>query len=346
MLPRRGVPAERPAAPRARRRLLPQLGGRPRGAAVGGHLDRVDPRPARPRSALEPAPPRLEVPAAAEELGDARRRHQRARQHPRHRRARVVLVAPEAVGRRLLVARERLGQHVDPREPLDVRHPVPPGDQHAQREAVLRRQRRAVDRVRQQRAVERDLEREAALVGLLDVALHAAVEAREEHLHRAVEQPRLAEHVAQRHAGPLGGADGLEQPRLADRPRVEPRAAVARALHRHRARDRRPGAQVLERERQRGPDAAADLQPPRVRVDTRDVVVDQQVVQAQRGDGPAQRFQRHPVVARGQLELLYGYRQGRAAYIHGRDDHRTGSAGARRMSSPSPTKRLTGSSPG
>ena len=51
-------------------------------------------------------------------------------------------------------------------------------------------------------------------------------------------------------------------------------------------------------------DRAADLEPEGRRVDERDVVVDEQVVQPDRGDRPAQRLERHRVVARGEPELV------------------------------------------
>jgi hypothetical protein len=58
--------------------------------------------------------------------------------------------------------------------------------------------------------------------------------------------------------------------------------------------------------RQRRAHVAADLQPPGPLVGLWDVEVDQQVVQAERGDVVAQRLQRHAVVAGRQLQLLHG----------------------------------------
>ena len=67
----------------------------------------------------------------------------------------------------------------DRAQPLHVRHPVPAGHDQAQRIAVLRRQRLAVHRVGEQHLVaQRIVEREAALVDMLDAALDAAVERR------------------------------------------------------------------------------------------------------------------------------------------------------------------------
>ena len=57
--------------------------------------------------------------------------------------------------------------------------PYQPGTTQPQREAVLRRQRRAVHLVGEQHLVaQRLVERQAALVVLLDAALDAAVERR------------------------------------------------------------------------------------------------------------------------------------------------------------------------
>lgn len=49
---------------------------------------------------------------------------------------------------------------------------------------------------------------------------------------------------------------------------------------------------------------AADVQAPRVRVDVRDVVVDQEVVQAGGRDVVPEGLERHPVVPRRELKLL------------------------------------------
>ena len=73
----------------------------------------------------------------------------------------------------------------------------------------------------------------------------------------------------------------------------------------------RRAPQLVERQHHRTLHRAADLEPPRRRVDRRDVVVDEQVVQADRRDRPAQRLQRHPGVARSELQLLGGDAPGR-----------------------------------
>ena len=60
-----------------------------------------------------------------------------------------------------------------------MRHAVPAGDDQAKREAVLRRERPAVDLVGEHDLVaQRLVELQAACVVVLDLALDAAVEAR------------------------------------------------------------------------------------------------------------------------------------------------------------------------
>ena len=86
--------------------------------------------------------------------------------------------------------------------------------------------------------------------------------------------------------------------------RLEQRTAVARALHRRDELDRLACAQLVQGQREGPLDLAADLQPPRLGVDVRDVVVDQQVVEADGRHIPAERLERHPVVARRQLQLF------------------------------------------
>jgi hypothetical protein len=144
------------------------------------------------------------------------------------------------------------------------------------------------------------VEGEAALVVLVLAALDTAIEPAEEHLDGAV-RARLLEQAAQRDAGPLRGPDGLQQPRLAERAGGEQRAAVACALERDGARDGGPRAQVVERQRELA--AAADLQAPRRRIDDRDVVVDQQVVQPGGRDVVGECLEREAVVARGEAKL-------------------------------------------
>ena len=215
----------------------------------------------------------------------------------------LFLFLPQPVRPGLLVPLEGPVEQLDPLEPLDVRHPVPARNEQAQRETVLRRQRRAVHLVGQEHVVpQRLVQREAALEPLLLPALDAAVEPGEEHLDRSLAHPRLFEQRSQRGAGPAGGADRLQEPRLADRARIEPRAAVPGALHRRGHLECWAVTKVLEPQRELA--LACDRETPGRRVDDRHVVVDQQVVQADRRDGKAQRLERHPVVARRELELL------------------------------------------
>ena len=68
--------------------------------------------------------------------------------------------------------------------------------------------------------------------------------------------PASLEERRERRAGPLGGADRLDEPGLADRPRLESGAAVAGALERHRQRCARARAEVVQRERERPLDVA------------------------------------------------------------------------------------------
>ena len=188
-------------------------------------------------------------------------------------------------------------------EPLHVLHPVPAGHHQPQREAVLGRQRRAVHLVGQQGALGVG-RRYGALVALLGAALHAAVEPAEQHLHGLRAQAGLGQQRRERRARPLRGAHGLGQPGLADRPRLEQRAAVAGALEGHRQRHPLARPQLVEREAERALHRAADLEPEGGRVHDRDVVVDQQVVQPGRREVVAQGLERERVVARREPQLL------------------------------------------
>ena len=260
----RRVPGERPAAPGPRPlELAGDLRVGPGRAAVGAHLDPRDGGATGPRAALELHASGVDDPVARVEVGHARRRHQRSRAHARHRPAVLVLARPDAVARRDLVPRERLRRHGDLGQPLDVGHAVPAGNDEPEREAVLRRQRSAVHLVRENgAALECLVNRQAALVALLDVALHAAVEAAEDDVDRVGPDPCLLEQGRERHPGPPSGADRLGQPRLADRPRLEQRAAVAGALHRRGQLDPWARTKLVEAQRRRSLDRAADLEPP------------------------------------------------------------------------------------
>ncbi len=170
---------------------------------------------------------------------------------------------------------------------------------------MLRRQRLAVDLVREERvAAEKLVERQAPLVHLLLPAVDAAIEAGEERFDRAVPDTRVLEHRGDADASPARGSDGFEEPGLAEDVRLDVHASVPGALHRHGNLDSRPRAEVVEREGDRSFDQAADLEPPRRSVDVRNVEVREEVVEPDRRDVPAQRLERHAVVARGELELL------------------------------------------
>jgi hypothetical protein len=83
----------------------------------------------------------------------------------------------------LLVSGERLGDDRDPRQPLDLRHPVPAGDDQAEREAVLGEERAAVHPVGEEDVVAQRLpDRQAALVLLALPAFDAPVEPGEDDL--------------------------------------------------------------------------------------------------------------------------------------------------------------------
>ncbi len=298
------LPGIRPATPRIRVvEVAQEHGVRPRPPVVGADLDANDRRATRPRAAFEQVHAPLGDPVAGRELGDAGRRHQRPGPHPRDRPTLLLLGLPHPVAVRDLVAGERLRDDADLGEPLDVRHPVPARHDEAHWEPVLRRDRAAVHLEREER-VREVVERQAARVALLDLALDAPVEAREDGLERALERLRLLEQRPHGDPAPARGADRLREPRLAHGPRLEPRPPVAGALHRRGELHRRPRPQVGERQHEGTRDAPADGERPRVRVDRGDVVVDQEVVEADGRHRPAQRLERHAVVAGRELELL------------------------------------------
>src|SRR5438445_691910 len=143
--------------------------------------------------------------------------------------------------RALVEAGEGLLDRRDALEPFHRRHAVAAGHDEAPGRTVLRRERSAVHRVRdehvvrervrdRQRALERDLARELLRC--------AAVRPAEEDLPRARPQVRPLEQRPQGNARPLRGPDGAEPPLLAGDLRLEVRAAVARAFERHGERSR------------------------------------------------------------------------------------------------------------
>ena len=104
---------------------------------------------------------------------------------------------------------------------------------------------------------------------MLDVALHAAVEAGEDDLDGICLHACLCEQGCERRARPLSRADRFKKPRLVLDVRLEQRASVSRAFEGHCERSRRPRLQVVERQRQRLLDEPVDGEPPRAHVDVR-----------------------------------------------------------------------------
>src|SRR3954447_3428902 len=262
------VPVPLPETPSPRPTLRAEPSVVPALPAVDAHLDALDRSEARPGAAANRAPTRLEDALARREVGHSRRDHQRARHHPRHGLALLVLRLADPVAASLLVAAERAVDDFDAVQPLDARHPVPAGDDEPKREAVLRRERLPVHLVRQQHLLaERRVQRKAALVHLPLATLDAAVESAKHDLTCAVAHSGFVEQRPERHPGPVGGPDGFDQPGLAQRSWRQLGAAVSGALERHANRGRLAGAQLGERERQLATHLAPDLEPPRIGVD-------------------------------------------------------------------------------
>jgi len=241
------------------------------------------------------------------EVGKTGRSQQCARPDPRHRLAVIVGVLSDPIGSGVLIPAERGVENRDPSEPLHLGHAVPAGHQQAQRGTVLRRERLAVHGVHEQHVVaERLVERQAALVVLLDPALDAVVSTSERHLDSVVMDACLTQQRRQRRARPVSRADRLVEPGLADRARSEPGPAVPGAFERDAVGNARPRLDGGEVERRWTLDVAIDPQPPGPGVEIWDVVVDQQVVQSHRCDVIAQRLQRHAVVARREPQFVEG----------------------------------------
>ena len=218
MLARDGVPVVRPRRPAVPRGRAARAG---RGAHVAppsalNSTRSIAPNPdhARPWTAIRPARTcRIRernsgIPGGAiTDRGNL----------PGHPLAGLVRRAAEGVQHGLLDALERLGDRGDRAQPLDRRHAVPAGHDEPQGEAVRGRERRAVHRVGEQHVVpERLLDREAALVVVLDPLVDPAVvagEARPRPRRRAVPPPRgpraagVPVHSAQPIASSCHGAD-------------------------------------------------------------------------------------------------------------------------------------------
>jgi hypothetical protein len=138
----------------------------------------------------------------------------------------------------------------------------------------------------------RFLDGEAAFVGVGDVALDTLVEAGEHEFDCFGAESGVFEDPAERGAGPFGGADGLDEPGLADGTGVEEGAAV------------RAAADLIQVEGEGALHKAADVQAPICEFDAGDVEVDEEVVDAGGRDGVAERLQGHAAVAGGELYLL------------------------------------------
>jgi len=106
---------------------------------------------------------------------------------------------------------------------------------------VLRRQRLAVDRIHEEHLfAHRFGQGKASLIKLVDAALNAPIEPGEHDLGGAVHKAGLIQHRSEGGPRPLRRADRLAEPRLAQRPRHQASASVARALEGDRERCRGP----------------------------------------------------------------------------------------------------------
>ena len=98
--------------------------------------------------------------------------------------------------------------------------PYQPGFTSLQRKAVLRRQRLAVHFIDQQNlGPGRFFDGQTALVVLHLIAFDAAIQTGKNNFRGSAVDAGFLQDGSKRRAGPLGGADGFEKPRLADAPR-------------------------------------------------------------------------------------------------------------------------------
>jgi hypothetical protein len=93
-------------------------------------------------------------------------------------------------------------------------------------------------------------------------------------------------------------------PRLADRPRLKPGATVAGTFECYRQSYSGKGSQSLQAQLDRLLNVSRDLEPPRVRVNPRNIEVNKEIVKTSRGDVIPQRFERDAAVPRRKLQLL------------------------------------------
>ena len=183
--------------------------------------------------------------------------------------------------------------------------PYHPGTISLTRRAVLRRQRLVVHRVHEQDVAPAHLgDRQGALVVLLDASFDAVVGAGEHDVDGVVGDTGVGEHVGERGAGPARRADGL----------VNHGWLTGRGVSRARPLPAHSNVTVCvtwgrprrscEVEGERSGHRAVDPQSVRLRVDGRDVVVDEHVVQPRRAHVVTQHLEREPVVAGGQAQLV------------------------------------------
>ena len=166
-------------------------------------------------------------------------------------------------------------------------------------------QRCVVHRVGEQHVIaQRLVDREAALVVLLHALVDAAIVAGEDELDGIVGEAGLLQDPAQRRARPLRAPDRVVVPRRRDRSGGQASATRAGALHDDRHGHGGPGAEVVERERQRLAHETVDAELVAGGVEVGDVEVHEDVVHARRRHGASQRLERHRRVAQGEPDLL------------------------------------------
>jgi len=172
-------------------------------------------------------------------------------------------------------------------QPLDRGDRVPPGDDDAQREAVVERQRVAVHRVGEQhRRLVCVLDAEAPLETARLRRVTRSVGAAKDQLGRTGLDAGVLEHGSQRHARPLGRARRAQGPLLAFDGGVEERASVSRALESDRHGLGGHVQDVGQVEAQRMADKAMDLEAPGGWINLRDGEVAADVEALVRCDDP------------------------------------------------------------
>ena len=267
----RHLPAQAPAAPRDGTLGIHELGITPGRTTIGADLDARH-RAVAPRGADDvDGGPARHLPVGRRP-GDVRlhlHAHQRTTQRMSGR-----AIPVRVIGRFPITARLAL-DGLDRRQPLDRRHPVAARHDQPDRRAVRRWQRLAVESVGHERLARLRLDNRHATMerdrpGREWRVLHLAlVHALEDEAGGIGRHAGLRQQVGDAHARPLRGADGAALPLHARHLRHQVLAAVAGALERHDLRDLRQRAELVERERERLPDRALDLQRPRGRVHRR-----------------------------------------------------------------------------